>query len=1065
MGSEVFLTNSMLSNDETMAKLEDIRRGLKIKGVLPGQSVMIVDAKWHGEDFLEITYKDESGGLGNELLLRERESELAIESSGRRWSFDADGEMLRIVSEAHRIRLAYLFDPYLAVHTSLVEPLPHQITAVYEEMLKRQPLRFLLADDPGAGKTIMAGLLIKELIIRGDVRRCLIVCPGNLTEQWQDELYEKFDLHFELVTRDRVNSSLTGNPFDEIEMGIGRLDHLCRNDDLVEKLRKSDWDLVVCDEAHKMSASYFGGEVKYTRRHRLGRLLSSVSRHFLLMTATPHNGKEEDFQLFMSLLDGDRFEGKYRKGVHSCDPSDLMRRMIKEKLVRFDGTPLFPERRAYTVDYPLSDMEARLYKDVTEYVREEFNRADALENDGRKGTVGFALTILQRRLASSPEAIHQSLCRRRKRLEARLREEKILQRGGKIEPSVFGPLPAFTPEDLEDLEDAPDAEVESLEEKVVDQASAARTIQELKAEIDTLKLLESEAGAVLRSGKDRKWEELSKLLQDRPEMVSPHGDRRKLVVFTEHKDTVNYLVRKIGTLLGPEAIVTIHGGLARDERKKAEHAFTQDKSVFILVATDAAGEGINLQRAHLMVNYDMPWNPNRIEQRFGRIHRIGQTEVCHLWNLVAGETREGNVFQRLCQKIEQESEALGGQVFDVLGRSFSDKPLRDLLLEAIRYGDRPDVRERLSKVIDENLDRQHLKSLIEDQALVHEMMDMGSLRKIREQMDRADARRLQPHFIQSFFLEAFSRLGGRIKPREQGRFEISHVPAPIRNRDRQIGTRTPVLKKYQRVTFHKEHIRPPGKPEAEFVCPGHPLLSAVMDLILEQNRSLLKQGAVLVDPQDPEETPRALFYLEHAVQDATASGEAARRVVSRQMQFVEIEPDGSCRHAGYAPYLDYRPVGDNEQSLLKPVLEELPDGPTLEEKALSFAISKIVPAHFQEVRNLHEARIQKTMAAVKERLTKEIYYWDHRADELKLMEEAGKKTRLPWMQARSRADDLQSRLESRMAELERSLRLSPATLGQSHEILPANQLANIFIVPSGNFPLGFYSCFCRVVVF
>ena len=275
-----------------MAKLEDIRRGLKIKGVLPGQSVMIVDAKWHGEDFLEITYKDESGGLGNELLLRERESELAIESSARRWSFDADGEMLRIVSEAHRIRLAYLFDPYLAVHTSLVEPLPHQITAVYEEMLKRQPLRFLLADDPGAGKTIMAGLLIKELIIRGDVRRCLIVCPGNLTEQWQDELYEKFDLHFELITRDRVNSSLTGNPFDEIEMGIGRLDHLCRNYDLVEKLRKSDWDLVVCDEAHKMSASYFGGEVKYTKRHRLGRLLSSVSRHFLLMTATPHNGKE-----------------------------------------------------------------------------------------------------------------------------------------------------------------------------------------------------------------------------------------------------------------------------------------------------------------------------------------------------------------------------------------------------------------------------------------------------------------------------------------------------------------------------------------------------------------------------------------------------------------------------------------------------------------------------------------------------------------------------------------------------------------------------------------------------
>ena len=363
------------------------------------------------------------------LLYRDREPTLEIAETGRPWSFDGDGKLFRLVSEAHRINLAYLFDPLLAVHTSMVDPLPHQITAVYGEMLPRQPLRFLLADDPGAGKTIMAGLLIKELLIRGDLHRCLIVCPGNLAEQWQDELYQRFQLPFEILTNDKLESARTGNWFAENPLAICRLDKLSRNEDVQAKLANTDWDLIVCDEAHKMSATFFGSEVKYTKRYRLGQLLGQLTRHFLLMTATPHNGKEEDFQLFMALLDGDRFEGRFRDGVHTVDASDLMRRLVKEQLLKFDGTPLFPERRAYTVSYKLSDAEAALYKSVTDYVREEFNRADALENEGRKGTVGFALTILQRRLASSPEAILQSLRRRRERLERRLREEQILKRG------------------------------------------------------------------------------------------------------------------------------------------------------------------------------------------------------------------------------------------------------------------------------------------------------------------------------------------------------------------------------------------------------------------------------------------------------------------------------------------------------------------------------------------------------------------------------------------------------------------------------------------------------------
>ncbi len=729
-----------------MARLEDLTRGAQIKGILPDGLVTVVDVQWHGAVALELTYKDAAGRLGHELLFRDREPTLEIMAAGRLWNFDADGGLLRLVSEAYRIRLAYLFDPRLAVHTSLVEPLPHQITAVYGEMLTRQPLRFLLADDPGAGKTIMAGLFIKELLIRGDLHRCLIVCPGSLVEQWQDELNQRFHLPFEILTNDKLESARTGNWFTENHLAIARLDKLSRDEAVQAKLEQTDWDLIVCDEAHKLSATFFGGEVKYTKRYRLGQLLSKLTRHFLLLTATPHNGKEEDFQLFLALLDGDRFEGRFRDGVHSVDVTDLMRRLVKEHLLKFDGTPLFPERIAYPVSYTLSDLEATLYRHVTEYVRAEFNRADALENEGRKGTVGFALTTLQRRLASSPEAIYQSLRRRKERLQKRLREEQVLRRGAEAHLELLEALPQLAPDDLEDLEDAPDAEVEALEEQVVDQASAARTIAELEAEIAILERLEVLALRLRQSGTDRKWEELAELLQNRREMFDEHDRRLKLVIFSEHRDTLNYLAERIRTLLGrQEAVVVIHGGLGREERKKAQDAFTHDPEVQILVATDAAGEGINLQRAHLMVNYDLPWNPNRIEQRFGRIHRIGQTEVCHLWNLIASETREGAVFQRLFEKLEEERKALGGQVFDVLGKvTFANRPLRELVLEAVRYGDQPDVRARLTQAVDNAFDRARLRELLEERALARDTMDVTRVQEIREEMERAEARRLHP---------------------------------------------------------------------------------------------------------------------------------------------------------------------------------------------------------------------------------------------------------------------------------------------------------------------------------
>ena len=1035
--------------------LEDLQPNAAVRGILTDGLVVVVSVQWFGSQALELTYKTPDGKVANELLYRSDEARLKVVEQGQPWSFDGDGALFRLVSEALRIRLAHLFDPVLAVHTSVVEPLPHQITAVYESMLPRQPLRFLLADDPGAGKTIMAGLLIKELIARGDLERCLIVCPGSLAEQWQDELYQRFQLPFEIMTNDKLEAARTGNWFLEANLVIARLDKLARDEQVQQKLQAPDtgWDLVVCDEAHKMSASFFGGEIRYTKRYRLGQLLSTLTRHFLLMTATPHNGKEEDFQLFMALLDSDRFEGRFRDGVHVADVSDLMRRMVKERLLKFDGKPLFPERIAYTVPYQLSEAEAQLYEAVTDYVREEFNRADALANAKRAGTVGFALTILQRRLASSPEAIYQSLRRRRERLESRLCELEEFRRPG----SAASTVTELDAEDIEDLDDAPGHEVEATETRILDQATAARSITELKAEIDTLKMLESRALDVRRRGGDAKWRELASLLSEVfttsgiagriGEPTAPYSGgeiprpvsspTQKLVLFTEHRDTLHYLLDRITTLLGrAESIVVIHGGMAREDRHQAQEAFRHDPAVQVLLATDAAGEGINLQRAHLMVNYDLPWNPNRLEQRFGRIHRIGQTEVCHLWNLVADQTREGDVYQRLLTKLELARQALGGQVFDVLGKlEFEGRPLRDLLLEAIRYGEQPEVRARLDTAVDQALDHSALQDLLEERQLVHDAMDASRVQRVREEMERAAARRLQPHYIEAFFLEAFQQIGGSARQREPRRYEVTHVPPPIRNQS--------VLPRYERIAFDKSLVTPPGQPTAAFVCPGHPLLDAVLDLTLKQHRDLLKRGAVLIDERDPGQTPRVLFYLEHAIQDAGRTRAGDRRIVSKQMLYVEIDAAGNARHLHYAPYLDYRPLAQDEPSV-EAILER-PEcawiNREMEQKAQAYAVAQVVPEHLAQVRDPKLALIAKTEAAVKDRLTKEISYWDHRAEQLKLQEQAGASgARLNSDEARKRADTLQARLHKRLQELQLEAQLSP---------LPPVVLGGLLVVPQG----------------
>ena len=700
-----------------------------------------------------------------------------------------------------------------------------------------------------------------------------------------------------------------------------------------------------------------------------------------------------------------------------------MRRLVKEELLKFDGRPLFPERLAYTVEYDLSAAEKELYDLVTQYVTEEFNRAERLGGKYRS-SVGFALTILQRRLASSPEAIYQSLRRRRVRLESKLAEAKS-SASGKIAYSDKWDVDA---EDF-DEDDYGTDESEQMEDDVVDTASTAATAAELEAEIATLRMLERKANDVRMSGEDRKWEELSRLLQDDSNMFGADGRREKLIIFTEHKDTLNYLAGKIGSLLGDaDAVLTIKGGMTRDERHRAEEAFKQDANVRILVATDAAGEGINLQRAHLMINYDLPWNPNRLEQRFGRIHRIGQTEVCHLWNLVSTQTREGEVFQCLFSKLEVERAALGGKVFDILGRvTFEGKTLRNLLLDAIRYGDDPKVRARLNQVVDASLDTAAIQGLLKEYALTSDVMDASSVNAIREDMERMEARKLEPHFIQAFFMAAMKRLGGRVEAREPGRFEVLEVPFSVRSMD--MGAQNGcVLPAYERICFDKASKEGPGLVPAELVCPGEPLLDGIVKVLVGQLGHALKQGCVLVDDMDPGREPRLLLYIEDSVLDGTALADGTNRTVSKEFRFVEVSAAGEARNAGYAPYLDYRGPRPSEMAAARAVAgaQQWLEG-DIEKRAVDYAIREIVPAHLREVRERRLTQIEKVARAVDARLTDEANYWDGRAWDLEEMEKAGKKTRLSSIYARRRADELRERRQIRLAQLEREKILMPAT--------------------------------------
>lgn len=945
-----------------MIKLKDLKSGMRVCGLVPDQVVVLIKVRGLGEPCSEsyksiVTYEDEMGDLDKQTLGQGIEQRLY--EAKNTWAIGEEAELGKLAWEARRIRDPHLFDPWHAVHTSDIEPLPHQIVAVYHEMLRRQPLRFLLADDPGAGKTIMAGLLIRELMAREDVRRCLICVPGKLQDQWERELRDKFGLFFKIYERDN-----SGNPFRDYDQMIVSIDRAKRSL-AQEMIADSEWDLIICDEAHKMSATYSGGDISYTARYRLGELLSQRTRHFLLMTATPHNGKDQDFRLFMRLLDRDRFAGRINGRGSSSASSDLYRRMMKEELRTFDGRPLFRERKAYTVDYELSWNERELYKDVTAYIRNEFDRASRLRG-GRRTSVGFALTILQRRLASSPEAIYQSLKTRRRSLENRLEEWQ----------NFLADLQRMRHE-IDEIEDMSTSDREKQEDYAIRLATAALTPQELEREIRILRELETQAYDVRRSDSDHKWQKLREIWQVRlPELETSDGNTRKLIIFTEWRATIDYLVKKLSDLLGdPAAIVTIHGGKPMDERHIIESLFRDDPRIQILVANDAAGEGINLQCAHLMVNYDLPWNPNRLEQRFGRIHRIGQKEVCHLWNLVSGETREGAVYKRLLEKIANEASALNGKVFDVLGELFHQVPLRDLLVNAVRYGDDPTRQEEFEKAVDNATEQSRVRDLVQDRMLVTENIE---LRKLQTVMEESGTGRLQNYDTKEFLWRVFAflqrdyaRTTG-IRKCDDGCFEIVRVPGVIIKAAEGKGIRN-LRTEYPRISFERPPIGIVDEPGgADFVDSRHPLIAASIAWVMERWQDIRPDCGdtfpVLIDESEEfswTAACRVVYYVDWTLKNAFQISNGERQVLKREAYFIEIDKAGTTNVAGATPNLDYRPAcADELAKLHKHLQDDWLATENLDDKIEEYAAEKLLMPSRDAMESFECERINRERSEV-----------------------------------------------------------------------------------------------------
>ena len=829
----------------TETKFDQLSPGVVVRGTLLPEPVEVITTVPMGGSVKLVAKGLRTGQVHDPILSAAQVAQLTVSPTTE--PFDGDPIRFRLGVEAERLGLAYEHDPYFSLSIARVDPLPHQLEAVYEYFLSLPRIRFLLADDPGAGKTIMAGLLLKELKIRGLVHRTLIVAPANLTFQWQREMKDKFREQFEVMRGEILRSQYGQNPWQEKNQVVTSVSWISRVEDARESLLRSRWDLIIVDEAHKMSAY---SHDKKTLAFQLGEALGERTDHYLLMTATPHKGDPENFRLFLSLLDRDVYgDVKSLEEAMRRHEAPFYLRRTKEALVTFPDAngevhPLFTNRDVRTAKFDLDGEEYDFYDALTRYVEDQSIKA-ASSDSPQARALGFTMAMLQRRFASSVYALRRSLERMREKRE-RILEDPEKYRQEQIERKL--------PEDFDDLTEEEQNEIRDQLEGVVVSADPAA----LRDEIQRLSKLSEHAKALQAREVESKLTKLREVLNEHNIFGDP---RMKLLVFTEHKETLDYLAgdgkdgRPLGKLREWGLTVTqIHGGMKIGDRDTpgtriyAEREFREQAQV--LVATEAAGEGINLQFCWFMINYDLPWNPVRLEQRMGRIHRYGQTHDCLIFNFVAVNTREGRVLQKLLSRLLEIKNELGtDKVFDVVGEVFPsnllEKLFRDMYAQRLSA---PSIEERIVREIAPERFREITDSTLE--GLAKRELNLGPL--IGKSAE-AKERRLVPEVIEDFFLAAGPIAG--VRPAEQrGKphvYRIGKVPKTLITVGEALEPQFGRLgKTYERVTFDKTQLG--DDPRLEWVTPGHPLFEVVRADVRERVTDDLRRGALFLDLHSPQ---------------------------------------------------------------------------------------------------------------------------------------------------------------------------------------------------------------------
>lgn len=863
-----------------------LRPGAVVRGPIFPEPVEVIQTLPRGSSLKILGRGLKTNQFYDPILSPEQLAVLVV--SPEKEPYDGDPTRFRLGIEALRLGLAYEYDPYFSLSIARVDPLPHQIEAVYHYFLSLPRIRFLLADDPGAGKTIMAGLLLKELKTRGLVKRTLIVAPANLCFQWQREMKEKFRENFEVIRGDVLRANYGQNPWQEKSQVVTSVSWVSRIDEARESLLRARWDLVIVDEAHKMSA--YSADKK-TLAFQLGEALSEQTDHYLLMTATPHKGDPENFRLFLSLLDKDVYgDVKSLEEAMRRQSAPFYLRRIKEALVSFpdpdDGVvrKLFTRREVQTIEFKLDDEEWALYDAVTRYVEDQSMKA-AEEDTARARALGFTMAMLQRRLASSVHACRKSLERMRDR-----RQEILDDPDGWKKKQIEKKLP----DDFEDLTEEEQEQIIGELEGLV----ASYDPADLKREIADLNRLIVQAKSLEDREVSTKLSRLRDLLTERHLFTDP---KMKILIFTEHKESLDYLMKSISGW-GLQA-TQIHGGMKAGDRDTlgtriyAEREFKEEAQV--LVATEAAGEGINLQFCWLMVNYDIPWNPVRLDQRIGRIHRYGQERDCLIFNFVAVNTREGRVLKRLHERLEEIRRELGtDQVFDVVGDVFPqnmiDRLFRDLYA---RKMDEKQLSDRIARDVSPDRFRQITEHSLE-KLLAKRDINLGVIIGKRAE---AVERRLVPEVIEKFFLEAAPIAGIQPKAaaKEDGIYRIGKTPRSIiQTGDRLEPRFGRIGREYKNIVFDKTLLQ--KDPTLEWVTPGHPLFEALREHVSEKVRDDLRHGAVFTDLN--RDVPARLDVFAASIKDG------AGHTLHRRLFVVETSGAGSLQVRQPTIFLDFAPA-------------------------------------------------------------------------------------------------------------------------------------------------------------